>query len=556
MVGLVDELRGLMGCRPTVELREVADLATPATAGWRRPMLLLPDDWRSWEDSERRAVVAHELAHILRGDYAAGLLARVVVVLHSYHPLVRWMAARLHLQQELAADSLGARFAGGRTSYLVALASLALKQDGRSPGWPARAFLPARGTLIRRIKMLRIENEAGISARGWSSPKRLATALGLILLTVGVATLKGPARASDEPAAPLAEVNARPEPVDIVTPFDLSYVSEGSMGVVAVRPAAAIRRLGMGAPMLKELLGGDLSDLLGEFAGGKSKVDTTRPGFLKLGPEDIETVVTAIKFGKTKGPEKLHTIEVGEAGGVTVRTVAPFDWPGFFRQWTMDLEEVQEARGVYHKIKVPMFADLGMHVGIYLPDDRTLVYEKEDAIKRIIARDVPSAPVYLRGADWERVSCGMLAVAINNQDDIHIKGYDLGRPDDAMVLTLFQGVDRWVFGVADSDPIAVQAEATAREPQAAESVARSIKMLVDLGLKAVDAEPPAGGEHDRAFRMYKGWLANLTTRQDGRSLVVSTDGTATFADLAAIIRADIQEEKAQAAKAEANKVKR
>ena len=100
-------------------------------------------------------MLAHELAHIVRGDYATGLLARLAVVLNYYHPLVRWMAARLRLQQEQAADALGARFAGGPTRYLVALSSLALRQDGRSPSWPARAFLPARGTLIRRIAMLR-----------------------------------------------------------------------------------------------------------------------------------------------------------------------------------------------------------------------------------------------------------------------------------------------------------------------------------------------------------------------------------------------------------------
>ena len=124
MIGLLDELRRAMGCRRRVELREVSDLTTPATAGWRRPVVLLPDDWRSWDDSERRAVLAHELAHVVRGDYAAGLLARVAVVLHVYHPMVHWMAGQLQMQQELAADAMGARFAGGR----------------RATSWPSRAW--------------------------------------------------------------------------------------------------------------------------------------------------------------------------------------------------------------------------------------------------------------------------------------------------------------------------------------------------------------------------------------------------------------------------------
>ena len=191
LTALLDELRCAMGCRRRVELREVPDLTTPATAGWRRPVVLLPDDWRSWDDAERRAVLAHELAHIVRGDYATGLMARLAVVLHAYHPLVRWMAGRLQMQQELAADALGARFAGGPTRYLVALSRLALRQDGRSPCWPARAFLPAQGTLIRRIAMLRQDTEA--RDRTWSRSRRVFVGLGLMGIAIGVAMLRGPA---------------------------------------------------------------------------------------------------------------------------------------------------------------------------------------------------------------------------------------------------------------------------------------------------------------------------------------------------------------------------
>ena len=206
-----------MGCRRCVELREVSDLTTPATAGWRHPVVLLPDDWRSWDDSERRAVLAHELAHIIRGDYATGLMARAAVVLHAYHPLVRWMAARLQMQQELAADALGARFAGGRSRYLVALSRLALRQDGRSPCWPARAFLPRQGTLIRRIAMLNQDTEAG--DRTWSRSRRVFVGLCLMGIAGGVAMLRGPARgAGAEPPAAAAARQCRPrEPPSLRT---------------------------------------------------------------------------------------------------------------------------------------------------------------------------------------------------------------------------------------------------------------------------------------------------------------------------------------------------
>ncbi len=72
----------------------------------------LADDWRSWSESDLRAVFAHELAHIQRSDYVVGLMARLTLALHFYHPLVRWMARRLQSQQELAADAVGAQVCG------------------------------------------------------------------------------------------------------------------------------------------------------------------------------------------------------------------------------------------------------------------------------------------------------------------------------------------------------------------------------------------------------------------------------------------------------------
>ena len=569
MIALVEELRNSMGCRPGVELLEVPDLTTPATAGWRRPMLLLPDDWRSWDESERRAVVAHELAHILRGDYAAGLLARVAVVLNYHHPLVRWMAARLQLEQELAADSMGARFSGGRSAYIVALSRLALRQDGRSPSWPARAFLPARGTLIRRIKMLRNETESRIPGQLWSRSIRLATALGLIALTFVVATLRSPARASDGPNDPVAETKAGRETAAVATPFELSYVPGGKMGVFAIRPAALVRRVGEESPLAKMMFGGDLSDLMNEMNQGKFKVDSSRPGFLKLGPSGIECVVAAFNIRKSKGPARgsketkdMHQIEFGEAGGVTVRTVAPFDWLKFLGQWEIELEEVREPRGVYHKIKAPMMADMGLHVGIYLPDDRTLVYEKEELIKGIIAREVPSAPAYLRGPEWERVSRDLIAIAIDNHDDLFAKDYDLGRGDDKIVLSLLKGIDRWVLGLADRDSLAFHAEATGRGPDAVAGVANEVQGLVAFWLKALDVEAPATEKETPDARFSRGLLKNLKIEQRGRSLTAAAEAFGTMADLAAMIKADAEEaqaqakEKTEAAEAVAKKVKR
>ena len=53
-------------------------------------------------------MLAHELAHVVRGDFLTGLIAQFSVALHFYHPLAHWLAKRLRLEQELAADAWGA----------------------------------------------------------------------------------------------------------------------------------------------------------------------------------------------------------------------------------------------------------------------------------------------------------------------------------------------------------------------------------------------------------------------------------------------------------------
>ncbi len=154
LVELTRRLCAELGCDRPVELREHASLRTAATIGWRRPLILLPADWSEWSDVERRAAIAHEIEHVRRRDFLSWIIAQVGVGLHFYHPLVHLLAARLRLQQELAADLAAARALGGQRPYLQTLAAMALRQSDAVVAWPARAFLPNSQTFLRRVEML------------------------------------------------------------------------------------------------------------------------------------------------------------------------------------------------------------------------------------------------------------------------------------------------------------------------------------------------------------------------------------------------------------------
>ena len=204
-------LRAAAGVAGPVALLETAALTTAAAVGWRRPAVLLPAGWRAWDPADRRAVLAHELAHVAAGDAAANLLAQSALLAQFYHPLSHWLCGRVRVAQEVAADARAAALVGGRASYLKSLAAVALTADPgprtrrrqpRAAAWPARAFLPSRRTLHERVEMLR---------RIPVPPSRLARSAGP-LAAAGVLAVA--ALASGFRAAPAAQPPAvRPAPV-------------------------------------------------------------------------------------------------------------------------------------------------------------------------------------------------------------------------------------------------------------------------------------------------------------------------------------------------------
>ncbi len=137
-----------------VELRESAAVTSPLTLGLFRPVILLPRGRRSWSTEQRSLILAHELAHVRRRDFLAGLAAELAACLLWFHPLVRWLASRLRLEQEYTADAWAVSAANDAMTYVRCLARLALEL-GQGRGSLAPAFWRRRPEILRRIDMLR-----------------------------------------------------------------------------------------------------------------------------------------------------------------------------------------------------------------------------------------------------------------------------------------------------------------------------------------------------------------------------------------------------------------
>jgi beta-lactamase regulating signal transducer with metallopeptidase domain len=104
LLELFDQLRRNLGAR-SCELVILPGLASPATAGWLRPRILLPAICEELGPTSRLAdVLQHELAHVAHGDYFWAGWSDLICRMLFFHPAV-WRGAKLAgLQCEMACD--------------------------------------------------------------------------------------------------------------------------------------------------------------------------------------------------------------------------------------------------------------------------------------------------------------------------------------------------------------------------------------------------------------------------------------------------------------------
>jgi hypothetical protein len=188
---------------------------------------------------------------------------------------------------------------------------------------------------------------------------------------------------------------------------------------------------------------------------------------------------------------------------------------------------------------------------VCLVDDRTAVFDEEGPIRAFLDRGLPQPLAYIRGPDWERASRGLLAVAIKNEDGAFVKQYDLGRPDDAVTLSLVKGVNYWTFWVDDADSIRLHAAATCQGGEAVKAISGVVDSLLKLA-RAAFGELPApetrgvGADESayREHRMIKALLENLRVEHTERSVGLLTDGLGTLAEFGSVIKAEADAGKA------------
>lgn len=179
---LIEELSQTMGlkCPPEI-LFSHGKWATPCAIGWKRPALVIdPDLMKEFETQELRAIVAHELGHIQRGDSLWHWLSVLLRDVQFYNPFSHMSLARLGVEREKACDRIAIEAAHVSPRVLAEslvkiLRLLMLRNSEPLPGYSMGFFRENNG-LETRLKFLLSLPEDGDKMANGLHRKRIGKA--------------------------------------------------------------------------------------------------------------------------------------------------------------------------------------------------------------------------------------------------------------------------------------------------------------------------------------------------------------------------------------------
>ena len=172
---LADQIAARLGLRRRFSVVDSTRVTTPTVVGWLQPIVLLPiAAMAGLSPRQVEAILAHELAHIRRHDFAINLLQTLAETILFYHPAVWWLSARIRTEREHCCDDVAVAVSGDAAEYAAALAELA----SWSLAHQGLAMAATRGPLVARVRRLLRLPESD------RRPRRTTVAVALVLTTV------------------------------------------------------------------------------------------------------------------------------------------------------------------------------------------------------------------------------------------------------------------------------------------------------------------------------------------------------------------------------------
>ena len=254
-----------MGFKHGTALLTSNELSSPISWGLMRPVILLNDEALEAR-GEAEAIIAHELAHVARLDWAKLMLARVATAVFWFNPLAWVLAREAHQLREEAADDAVLAANIDETDYAQLLVGVA-RHECKGFLLGAHGVAPGKGSLRRRVGRVL----DGTLARSPATKSWIAGfGAGMLVMSAPLAALTFAPKAEDKLTA---EDVARAEaPNETAYSSDLPVVAPAlPQGVIENPEGGTIETRRDGVTVMRSPTGATIT-LFAPDAAGKRKV--------------------------------------------------------------------------------------------------------------------------------------------------------------------------------------------------------------------------------------------------------------------------------------------
>ncbi|QYF86978.1 M56 family metallopeptidase [Brevundimonas sp. PAMC22021] len=198
-----------MGVKQGTALLRSEQLGSPVSWGLLRPTIVLSAGALRTPD-RAEAILAHELAHVVRMDWVNLLIARIAAAVFWFNPLVWILARQAHELREEAADDVVLRGDVDGPDYAGMLVDFARGERGEALA--AHGVAPGRGSLKRRLSRVLDRGARRDPARPVQVAAGLLAAVALALPLAAFTPMQMRTLAPGAAGSPRSIVMAAPNP--------------------------------------------------------------------------------------------------------------------------------------------------------------------------------------------------------------------------------------------------------------------------------------------------------------------------------------------------------
>ena len=150
---LLQGLQTKVGYTGKIQLGESDKILSPLTFGFIKPIVLFPIGMlNQMSIQEVEAIMAHELAHIVRRDYLINFIHTCLESLYYFNPGVWIISAIIKNQREHCCDDLAISLTGNSVHYVKAL--IAIEENNSTDPVLAMGFSKDKKPLLRRAQRI------------------------------------------------------------------------------------------------------------------------------------------------------------------------------------------------------------------------------------------------------------------------------------------------------------------------------------------------------------------------------------------------------------------